>query len=118
MIAARKTSSSELSGLAAMRAFPYDQHSHGSYVKLYKEPPMGGVAKPKPSVFDGCRRVGIEAGRQVYKNEENNIYYTWDSMHGEVEVFDKNGRHLGAACPISGVLLKPAVRGRRIKKPN
>ena len=118
MIAARKTSSREPSGLAGMRAFPYDQHCHGSYVKLYKEPFMGGIAKPKPSVFDGCRRVGIEAGRQVYKNEEDNIYYTWDSLHGEVEVFDKNGRHLGAACPISGVLLKPAIRGRRIKKPN
>lgn len=60
----------------------------------------------------------IDAGRKVYRDATEAIYYTWDSLHGEVEVFDKNGRHLGVANPITGAIIKPAVRGRRISKPN
>ncbi len=73
---------------------------------------------PKPSILDNCRVVGIEAGRKVYKNSEEDIYYTWDSLHGEIEVFNKSGFHLGVVCPITGVVIKPAVRGRRISKQN
>ena len=29
---------------------------------------------PKPSILDNCRVVGIEAGRKVYKNSEEDIY--------------------------------------------
>lgn len=79
---------------------------------------MGGVPVPKPSILDNLRVARIDGGRKVYKNEEENIFYTWDSLHGEVEVFNKNGYHLGAACPYTGVLVKPAVKGRRISKQN
>lgn len=79
---------------------------------------MGGKPIPKPSILDSLRVVGIEAGRKVYKDEDDNVYYTWDSLHGELEVFNKNGLHLGAACPQTGVLVKPAVKGRKISKQN
>jgi len=79
---------------------------------------LGGIPRPKPSILDNCKGVGIESGRKVYKNEQENIYYTWDSLHGELEVFNKRGRHLGAADPITGELIKPAVKGRRISKQN
>ncbi|MOA42620.1 Cytotoxic [compost metagenome] len=62
--------------------------------------------------------VSIENGRKVFKDNYESIYYTWDSLHGELEVFNKNGRHLGAACPQTGVLIKPPVKGRRINKQN
>jgi len=62
--------------------------------------------------------VGIEGGRKIYKDEQENVYYTWDSLHGELEIFNKNGRHLGVADPITGALIKPAVRGRKISKQN
>jgi hypothetical protein len=39
-------------------------------------------------------------------------FYTWDGAHNEIEVFDKNGRHLGAMDPVSGVMIKPPRRGR------
>ncbi|WP_256659957.1 colicin E3/pyocin S6 family cytotoxin [Pseudomonas sp. LS-2] len=42
-------------------------------------------------------------------------YYSWDSLHGEFEVFDRRGFHLGSVWPETGVALKPPVRGRRIK---
>ncbi|WP_328189795.1 colicin E3/pyocin S6 family cytotoxin [Marinobacter sp. OP 3.4] len=79
---------------------------------------MGGLPTPKPSILDSCSVVGIEDGRKVYKDDAEKIYYTWDALHGELEVFNKKGRHLGAACPQTGVILKPAVKGRRISKQN
>lgn len=79
---------------------------------------MGGIPIPKPSILDNFRVVGIEGGRKVYKDDDENIYYTWDSLHGELEVFNKNGCHLGAACPQTGLLIKRAVKGRRISKQN
>lgn len=79
---------------------------------------MGGLPIPKPSILDNFRVSGIENGGKVFKDHSENIYYTWDSMHGELEVFNKSGRHLGAACPQTGVLIKPPVKGRRISKQN
>ena len=40
--------------------------------------------------------------------------FTWDELHGEVEVFNLRGRHLGAMDPLSRDLIKDAVPGRRI----
>lgn len=80
---------------------------------------MGGIPIPKHSILGALKvSVSIEAGRKVYKDESENVYYTWDSLHGEIEAFNKKGRHLGVACPHTGVLVKPAVRGRRISKQN
>ncbi len=79
---------------------------------------MAKKSIPKPSILDSCCVVGIEAGRKVYKNSDEDLYYTWDSLHGEIEVFNKRGFHLGVVCPVTGVVIKPAVRGRRISKQN
>jgi len=79
---------------------------------------LGGLPIPKPSILDLLKVVSIENGRKVFKDNYESIYYTWDSLHGELEVFNKNGRHLGAACPQTGVLIKPPVKGRRINKQN
>ena len=79
---------------------------------------MGGIPRPTPSILDRCSSAGIEAGRKIYKNEEEGIFYTWDSLHGELEVFNKSGCHLGAADPLTGLMIKPPVRGRRISKRN
>lgn len=46
---------------------------------------------PRPSILDNCRVVGIEAGRKIYKNADEDIYYTWDSLHGEIECLIKVG---------------------------
>jgi hypothetical protein len=40
--------------------------------------------------------------------------YTWDWTHGEIEVFNRRGRHLGVIDAISGALIKNAVAGRKI----
>jgi hypothetical protein len=38
----------------------------------------------------------------------------WDGLHGEVEVYNRRGKHLGVADAISGELIKPAINGRCI----
>jgi hypothetical protein len=40
-------------------------------------------------------------------------HYTWDSLHGEIEVFDALGYHLGAADAVTGDMIKEAVAGRK-----
>ncbi|OUD15585.1 colicin E3/pyocin S6 family cytotoxin [Thioflexithrix psekupsensis] len=79
---------------------------------------MGGLPIPKPSILDTLRVVAIEGGRKVFKDDSQNIYYTWDSLHGELEAFNKNGRHLGVVCPKTGLSIKPPVKGRKISKQN
>jgi hypothetical protein len=79
---------------------------------------MGGKPIPKPSILDNCIVVGIEGGRKVFKDPDEDVYYTWDSWHGEIEVFSKQGVHRGVACPLTGVIIKSPVRGRRISKQN
>jgi len=44
----------------------------------------------------------------------NRRYYTYDRLHGEIEVFDRNGRHLGAMNAQTGAMTKPPVPGRRL----
>lgn len=75
---------------------------------------MGGLPRPKPSILDNLKVAFIEGGRKVYFEPIEKLYYSWDSLHGEVEGFNHQGRHIGAACPITGTMLKPAVRGRRV----
>lgn len=78
---------------------------------------MGGIPKPDPCYLDELRKAYVDGGRQVYKNERGNRFYTWDSMHGEIEVFDKRGVHLGV-LDAQGNTIGDAVPNRRISKPN
>jgi RHS repeat-associated protein len=41
-------------------------------------------------------------------------FYEWDYTHGDIEVYNSQGRHLGSANPETGVMTKPAVPGRTI----
>lgn len=41
-------------------------------------------------------------------------YYEWDYTHGDIEVYDSRGNHLGSARPDTGALYKPPVPGRKI----
>ncbi len=54
------------------------------------------------------------SGRKVWRNEDGTRYYTWDSLHGEIEVFGRNGWHLGALDAVTGRLVKQAERGRKL----
>jgi len=75
---------------------------------------MGGIQRPRPGFLCGCMRLKIVGGRQVWTNEDRSSYFTWDGLHGEIEAFDKKGRHTGSLDSKTGALIKDAVKGRRL----
>lgn len=70
---------------------------------------------PRPSILDDFEPLGFVHGSRRWRSRDGARLYTWDALHGEVEVFNARGQHLGAIDPTSGVVLKQAVRGRRIE---
>lgn len=75
---------------------------------------MSAIPRPKPCYLDDFKVDRVVGGSKIWKNQDGDRYFTWDSLHGEIEVFNTRGRHLGAADPVSGVMIKPAVKGRTI----
>lgn len=68
--------------------------------------------KPTPCILDDFEFYRVFEGRKVYRN--NKLFYSWDELHGEVEVFTRQGWHLGALNAV--VVEKKKVRkGRKSK---
>ena len=72
---------------------------------------MPYIPKPKPCYLDHMEKFRVIGERQVYKS--NNKYYSWDELHGEIEVFNKNGKHI-MVLDTAGKYIKDAVKGRSI----
>lgn len=70
------------------------------------------IPKPTPCFLDCIPKYKVIDGRQTYKTRDR--YYQWDELHGEIEVYNKRGYHLGALDAQSGELIKDAERGRRL----
>jgi hypothetical protein len=47
-------------------------------------------------------------------NGKDRRYYEWDHTHGDMEVYDSRGNHLGTMDPQTGQMTKPAAPGRKI----
>lgn len=75
---------------------------------------LPGKPIPKPSILDGYEYLGAFNGVRRWRSLDRSRLYTWDSLHGEVEVFTRRGHHLGALDVTHGHQIKPAVKGRRI----
>ncbi len=75
---------------------------------------MPGIPKPKPCFLDEQNKFGIRGKQQIWVSYNGLRYYTWDSLHGEIEVFNKRGLHLGSLDAVSGQFIKTAIKGRKI----
>jgi hypothetical protein len=53
-------------------------------------------------------------GQRRWRNAAGDRLYEWDRLHGELEVYNIRGRHLGVVDPETGKFSKPPVKGRRI----
>ena len=73
---------------------------------------MPYVPKPKPCFMDQFEYYRVIDGRKVYRG--NKMLYSWDEFHGEIEVFNKWGWHLGALDAVTGELIKEADNTRRL----
>lgn len=64
--------------------------------------------------FPTAKRVPNK-GRARWKTSEGKTL-EWDSQHGDVEVYDKQGKHQGSANPETGEMTKDPVPGRTTRK--
>jgi len=74
---------------------------------------LGGKPIPKPSYLDECEYLGAINKQKRWRSTDGKRLYTWDSLHGEIEVFNSRGKHLGVKDP-DGLFIKEAVKGRKI----
>src|SRR4051794_18914872 len=70
--------------------------------------------KPSPCYLDNFDVWKVVNRRTVWRNRAGDRLFTWDGLHGEIEVFNARGHHLGVADATTGELIGPAVRGRTI----
>lgn len=92
----------------------YASREHG-VLGSDKQQRMGGNPRPDTFIVSRLRVAYVDSARKYYFDVVEQRYYQWDSLHGEFEVFDRRGFHLGSVCPATGLVLKPPARGRRIK---
>lgn len=76
---------------------------------------MPPFPRPSPCFLDNKEDFGVHSGRKTWRSQEDKQLYQWDSRHGEIEVYNLRGVHLGAADAVSGELIKPADRTRSIR---
>ena len=82
----------------------------------YHPPPIGLAAFPDAVKADSKTKVRGGGGlRKRWKDSKGRIL-EWDSQHGAVEMYDKQGKHLGEFDAITGEQTKPAQSGRRVEK--
>ena len=67
-----------------------------------------------PDSFLHHLELSVHGGRKRWRDRDRKRLYEWDGLHGEVEIYNDRGRHLGAADPLTGQLTKDAVKGRRV----
>ena len=62
---------------------------------------MGRVPIPKPSFLDSREYLGYIQGERRWRGPRN-LLYTWDALHGEIEVFTAQGLHRGVLDATTG----------------
>lgn len=72
---------------------------------------MTYIPRPRPCFLDTLQKYKVIGDTQIYR--ANDKFYSWDGLHGEIEVFNKRGYHIMVLDPF-GNKIKDAVRGRKI----
>lgn len=84
---------------------PSRRRSRGEFV--------AGLPVPKGSWLERVQLLGSFRGNRIWRSTDRKRFFTWDSLHGEVEVWNRRGCHLGSVDPMTGALIGDAIRGRR-----
>lgn len=72
------------------------------------------VPLSSPNFAERLTSLGTLNGRKRWRDDQTKPIFEYDSQHGELEVYNQRGRHLGVADVRSGEIIKPAIKGRRI----
>lgn len=82
----------------------------------YHPAPAGLAAFPDAIKVDGKTRVKGGGGvRRRWKDSKGRIF-EWDSQHGAVEMYDRQGKHLGEYDAVTGQQTKPPKPDRKVEK--
>jgi hypothetical protein len=80
--------------------------------------PQGGgppsVGKSHSPIWRGLRPYRGKTKANGLSGKKQNDH-EWDHTHGDIEVDDSAGRHLGTMDPTTGNMTKPPVKGRMIE---
>lgn len=80
--------------------------------KVYRAERAKKMQPAESSVWKSFASAGN--GRKTSGDGKGKRYYEWDYLHGEIEMYDSKGKHLGVLDPNTGAVYKPAVPGRKI----
>ncbi|MCC4225979.1 S-type pyocin domain-containing protein [Vibrio campbellii] len=85
----------------------------------YIPAPKGSPPLPAfPDAIKAKKKTSVQGGgklRERWKDKKGRIY-EWDSQHGKVEIYTKNGKHIGEFDHISGEQTKEADPSRKVEK--
>ena len=81
-------------------------------LRLYKA--GGKPVNRQSNFFKNLTSVGVRSGKSTYK-DNNDYYYQWDSLHGEWQMYNKRGRHIGVLNDTGTQKTKEAVKSRKIE---
>jgi len=76
-----------------------------------KNDPNRRIVPSESFIWQKLERLGGKSYRSITKGSKKRRYYTWDRGGGgrhrsEIEVWDKDGKHLGAIDPLTGKWVK------------
>lgn len=74
---------------------------------------MAHKQPPDSEFIRSLTRVRAREREPRWKSEDGRIFI-WDGLHGELEMYNKRGKHLGVVNPETGAMMKGAVQGRNI----
>jgi len=74
---------------------------------------LSGEPIPEDCILNSFESMGAINGVKRWRSQNKKRLYTWDSLHGEIEVFNKRGKHLGV-LNCEGTMIKSPVKGRKI----
>lgn len=74
---------------------------------------LARVSRPRPCYLDRQIKVRRD-GVQRWRNKDGSRLYEWDDVHGEIEVYNRRGAHLGTLNAVTGQHEKAPIKGRRI----
>ena len=86
----------------------------GTIIYFYHTPPKD--LKAFPDAKTAKLKSSYAGGKRTRWKDSKGKIYEWDSKHGKVELYDKNGKHLGEFDPETGEQTKPADKTRKVEK--
>ncbi len=75
---------------------------------------MAYIPRPDNCFLNRMESLGFVHGSMRWRRPDHKRLYTWDGLHGEIEVFTARGVHLGALDSVTGIFIKPGNKEKKL----